>query len=86
MDILDLPQQYASVMVAQADQAQASASNKERAVGSCYAIDYNWSGKGSSGLSPNGVASEYFWRFENKSIDIPPITSAELVTPPSTEK
>jgi hypothetical protein len=73
---------FASVMVAQVDQSRTVASNGTRAIGTCFPINYNWSGKAKASLSPNAVAAEYFYRYENKTIELPPITSAELVVPP----
>lgn len=81
LDIPDVPQHYASVMVAQSNQA---AAGKERAIGICYAVDYNTSEMLiSDGLGPQFVAKSYFWNYENKKeVALPSPDDAELVVQP----
>lgn len=82
--ISDVPQHYASAVVAQASQAQKTPVHKERAMGICFGVDYNQSGQDyvSGGLSPEYLATAYFSGYENREVIQPPSSNAKLVTPP----
>lgn len=84
LDMLDVPQYYASVVVAQANQAQAIPVAKERAMGVCFGVDYNPAGQEhSSLLSPEYAAASYFSLYENLKVDKPPLSNVELVVHPT---
>jgi hypothetical protein len=81
LDIPDVPQHYASVMVAQANQAVA---NKERAIGYCGAVDYRaaFNIDNYDLLDPETVAAAYFKLYEKIEVGVPAITNVELVESP----
>jgi hypothetical protein len=84
LDIPDVPQHYASAVIAQASQVEKAVPNRERAMGVCFGVDYNQIGQeyAADGLSPEYAAATYFKLYENRTVNQPPSSNVELVEPP----
>lgn len=82
LDMPDVPQHYASVVVAQANQAQAATVNKERAIGVCYGLYNPADREYPSLLSPELSAVDYLGLYEKQTVDVPPVGNVELVEQP----
>lgn len=70
LDVSDAPRHYSVAAIAQAHPPQRPRANKERAIGVCYGVDYNKTGRENvSFLSPGFSADGYFVLYENRSSD-----------------